>query len=232
MESKEAFTDNYGLYDPQFEHDSCGVGLIADIHGRKSHRIVQDSLKILIRMNHRGARGSEENTGDGAGILTQIPHNFFRLRCEDLQIILPEPGDYAIGMLFLPTDMEKRSFCEQTLLQTIHEEGQHFLGWRDVPTNNASLGDGAKNSQPSIKQIFIGKGENIGDNAQFERKLFVIRRWAKELITRADKELAEQFYVASLSSRTIVYKGMLTTEQLGEFYPDLTDKTFESALAL
>ena len=232
MGSKKAFTDNYGLYDPQFEHDSCGVGLLANIKGQKSHQIVKDSLKILVRMNHRGARGAEENTGDGAGVLTQIPHKFFRRECEKLNIALPQSADYAVGMFFLPQDEEKRAFCEQTLIQTIGEEGQIFLGWRDVPTDNASLGNSARNSQPFIKQILIAKGDRVADNAHFERKLFVIRRWAKELITRSDKQLAEQFYVASLSSKTIVYKGMLTTEQLGPFYPDLSDDSFESCLAL
>ena len=233
MESGLTFSNAYyGLYDPQFEHDSCGVGLIADINGRTSHRIVQDSLKILCRMNHRGARGAEENTGDGAGVLTQIPHTFFVRECAKLDISLPEPGEYAVGMIFLPTDGEKRFFCEQTLLNAIEEEGQIFLGWRDVPTDNSSLGESAKRSQPFIRQIFVGKGENIGDTAHFERKLFVIRRWAKEILTRADKNLAEQFYAASFSSRTIVYKGMLTTEQVGLFYPDLSDEAFESGLAL
>ena len=233
MESRLTFSNaSYGLYDPQFEHDSCGVGLIADISGRKSHRIVQDSLSILCRMNHRGARGAEENTGDGAGVLTQIPHKFFLRECEKLGIQLPETGEYAVGMLFLPNDPEKRAFCEKILLRTIADEGQIFLGWRDVPTNDSSLGDSAKRSQPFIRQIFIGKGENIGDDSHFERKLFVLRRWAKELMTRADKTLADQFYAASLSSRTVVYKGMLTTDQVELFFPDLSDPDFESGLAL
>lgn len=232
LESDLTFTDDYGLYDPQFEHDSCGVGLIADIHGRKSHQIVKDSLNILCRMEHRGARGAEENSGDGAGILSQIPHKFFGDECLRLGIDLPGPGDYAVGMFFMPQDEEKRELCQNILLRTVEEEGQRFLGWRDVPTDNTTLGETAKSSQPFIRQIFIGKGENIADNAHFERKLFVIRRWAKELITRAEKDLAERFYAASFSSKTIVYKGMLTTEQVREFYPDLIDERFESGLAL
>jgi glutamate synthase (ferredoxin) len=231
MESQQAFIDDYGLYDPQFEHDSCGVGLIADIHGRKSHKIVDDCLKILVRMNHRGARGAEENTGDGAGILTQIPHKFFVDECSRFGIDLPDCGDYAVGMFFLPQSAEKRAICERILVNTIEEEGQRFLGWRDVPTDNSTLGDSAKISQPFIRQMFVGKGNDI-DNAYFERKLFVIRRWAKELITRTDRQLAEQFYAASFSSKTIVYKGMLTTGQVREFYPDLSDIRFESGLAL
>ncbi len=232
MKDDRTFDEDYGLYDPQFEHDSCGVGLIADIRGRRSHQIVKDSLSILCRMEHRGARGAEERTGDGAGILTQIPHSFFAEECSRLGIDLPEPGNYAVGMFFMPQDEEKRTFCQNILLKTIDEEGQRFLGWRDVPTDNSTLGETAKSSQPFIRQIFIGKGDNIADNAHFERKLFVIRRWAKELITRTEKNLAERFYAASFSSKTIVYKGMLTTEQVLEFYPDLIDERFESGLAL
>ena len=221
-----------GLYDPQFEHDSCGVGFIASINGQKSHKTVEDALKILVRMEHRGACGAEENTGDGAGVLTQIPHKFFQRECENLHIDLPEAGNYAVGMLFLPTDESKRAFSESILLKTIAEEGQRFLGWRDVPTNNAGIGETAKNAQPFIRQIFIAKGENVTDNAHFERKLYIIRRWAKELMTREDTDLGEQFYFASLSTQTIVYKGMLTTEQLRSFYPDLHDTDYETALAL
>lgn len=232
LESEPTFTDDYGLYDPQFEHDSCGVGLIADMHGRKSHQIVKDALRILCRMEHRGARGAEENSGDGAGILTQIPHKFLVGECSHLGFDLPEPGDYAVGMFFMPQVEEKRRLCQNILLTTVEEEGQRFLGWRDVPTDNSTLGETAKGSQPFIRQIFIGKGGNIVDNAHFERKLFVIRRWAKELITRAEKDLAERFYAASFSSKTIVYKGMLTTGQVREFYPDLRDERFESGLAL
>ncbi|HKX83172.1 MAG TPA: glutamate synthase large subunit, partial [Pyrinomonadaceae bacterium] len=220
-----------GLYDPQFEHDSCGVGFVANVDGRRCHKIVADAIKILNNMSHRGARGAEENTGDGAGILTQIPHRFLRTQCESLGIQLPGAGDYAVGMLFLPVREDERSFCEDILLKTIADEGQIFSGWRDVPVDNSSLGSTALASQPFIRQLFIKRG-STGDNAHFERKLLVIRRWAKELITRARPELAERFYFSSLSTRTIVYKGMLTPEQLGFFYPDLNDESFESALAL
>ena len=221
-----------GLYQPQFEHDSCGVGFIADINGAKSGKILKDALKILNCMEHRGALGADENSGDGAGILTQIPVKFFQKECEKLHIALPKEGEYAVGMLFLPNDVKKRSVCEEILRQTIANEGQIFLGWRDVQTDNTDLGESAKQSQPYIKQIFIGRGENITDTAHFERKLYVIRRWAKELLTRKDESLAEQFYFASLSSKTIVYKGMLTPAQLGKFYSDLQNEDFETALAL
>ncbi|HEV8591735.1 MAG TPA: glutamate synthase central domain-containing protein, partial [Pyrinomonadaceae bacterium] len=158
--------------------------------------------------------------------------HFFNQECEILHIPLPEAGGYAVGMLFLPVDLDERSFCEETLLQAIADEGQIFLGWRDVPVNGDDLGETARASQPIIRQIFIGKGDGIADNAHFERKLFVIRRWAKELITRADPDLAEQFYFSSLSTKTIVYKGMLTPEQLKPFYPDLSNESFETGLAL
>ncbi len=221
-----------GLYLPQYEHDACGVGFVADIKGVKSRKIVEDALTILMRMEHRGANGAEESSGDGAGILTQLPHDFFRTECETLHIILPEAGNYAAGMVFLPQDDEKRRFCEQLLKKIIAEEGQKLLGWRDVPTDNRMLGVTARDSQPKIRQVFIGRGENITDDAHFERKLFIIRRWTKELLTRADENLAEQFYFASLSAKTIVYKGMLTTAQLGEFYPDLQNEYFSSAIAV
>ncbi|HTK38680.1 MAG TPA: glutamate synthase large subunit [Pyrinomonadaceae bacterium] len=223
---------NKGLYLPQFEHDACGVGFVADVLGRKSHKTVCDALSVLVRMNHRGATGAEENVGDGAGILTQIPDGFFRKECEKLHIALPETRSYAIGMVFLPQQTADRAFCEEVLRMVIAEEGQIFLGWRDVPVDNAMLGLTARDSQPIIRQIFIGKGEDTQDNAAFERKLFVIRRWAKETITRKNSSLAEQFYFASLSTRTIVYKGMLTTAQLDPFYPDLSDEDFTSAIAL
>ena len=221
-----------GLYLPQCEHDSCGIGFVAHIKGEKSSGIVADGLKILGRMEHRGATGAEKSTGDGAGILTQIPPVFFRRECEKLHIDLPNAGEYAVGMVFLPADAAEREFCERLLECTISDEGQIFLGWRDVPTDDRTLGATARNCQPTIRQIFIGSGENITDHAHFERKLFVIRRWAKELITRENAALAEQFYFASLSTKTIVYKGMLTTRQLGEFYPDLSDADYESALAV
>jgi glutamate synthase (ferredoxin) len=232
MNLNSAKSNEKGLYLPQCEHDSCGVGFVADIKGKKSHQTVEDALKVLIRMNHRGASGAEENTGDGSGILTQIPHKFFQRECEKLHIILPEAGFYAVGMVFLPTDEANRVFCERLLEKTVADEGQTFLGWRDVPFDDANLGSSAKNCQPVIRQVFIGKGENVNENAAFERKLFVIRRWAKEQITRADSQLAEQFYFASLSTKTIVYKGMLTTAQLDSFYPDLHDENYETALAV
>ncbi|MCD9186139.1 MAG: glutamate synthase large subunit [Pyrinomonadaceae bacterium] len=225
-------SNRQGLYSPQFEHDSCGVGFIADIYGRKSHKILKNALDILCKMEHRGAIGAEENVGDGAGVLTQLPHKLFRKECEKLHITLPNPDDYAVGMVFLPQDEEKRKICEAKLKEVFEAENLNVLGWRDVPFDNSALGKRSKDAQPFIRQVFVGKKDEIGDNAHFERKLFVARRWTKELLTREDSELGERFYFASLSTKTIVFKGMLTTEQLAEFYPDFRDEDFETALAL
>jgi glutamate synthase (NADPH) large chain len=221
-----------GLYDSNFEHDSCGVGFVADLKGRKSHKILKIAIECLVRMNHRGASGAEEATGDGAGILTQIPHNFFARECERLHIILPAPGEYAVGMLFLPQNSEDREHCEKTFERIALEHDLRVLGWRDVPANNRNLGESTKKTQPFIRQVFIGKTEKIGDTAHFERKLYVTRRWTKELLTRENPALDEQFYVPSLSTKTIIYKGMLTTHQLSSFYLDLKDLAFETALAV
>lgn len=232
MKAASKFPKQQGLYSPQFEHDSCGVGFIADISGRKSHEILKNALSILCKMEHRGALGAEETVGDGAGILTQIPHKFFQKECEKLHFDLPELDNYAVGMIFLPQNEEKRSKCETKLKEVFEAESLTILGWRDVPFENSRLGSKSREAQPFIRQVFVGKTENIGDHAHFERKLFVARRWAKELLTREDSELAEQFYFASLSTKTIVYKGMLTTDQLSEFYLDFQEEDFETALAL
>ncbi len=226
------FPKQQGLYSPQFEHDSCGVGFIADIYGRKSHQILKNALSILCKMEHRGAIGAEETVGDGAGILTQLPHKFFQKECEKLHIILPNADEYAVGMVFLPQNLEQRKTCEAKLKEVFEAEGLQILGWRDVPFDNSALGAKSKDAQPFIRQVFVGKTGKIGDNAHFERKLFVARRWAKELLTRENSELGEQFYFASLSTKTIVFKGMLTTDQLSEFYLDFADEDFETALAL
>lgn len=205
---------------------------MADLRARKSHKILKIAIESLVRMHHRGASGAEEATGDGAGILTQIPHNFFARECERLHIILPEPNDYAVGMMFLPNDAGERAYCEKTFERIAAEHDLCVLGWRDVPTNNWNLGESAKKSQPFIKQVFIGKTDKILDTAHFERKLYVTRRWTKELLTRENSAFDETFYVPSLSTKTIIYKGMLTTHQLATFYLDLNDLAFETGLAV
>ena len=217
-----------GLYDPRYEHDACGVGFVANIKGLKSHETISDALHILISLDHRGARGAEENTGDGAGILMQIPDAFFRDECR--QMNLPAAGDYGVGMVFLPPFTDERNACRAGFEQIISEEGQLLLGWRKVETNSLSLGRTAKRSEPAVYQAFIGKGESVTDNLSFERKLYVIRRRAELEIRHGANNL--YFYISSLSSRTIIYKGLLTPQQVGEFYPELDDERMVSALAL
>ncbi len=217
-----------GLYDPRFEHDACGIGLVANIKGKKSNGIVRQALTILLNLDHRGARGSEADTGDGAGILMQIPHTFFAKKCAKAGLHLPPAGEYGVGMIFLPRDAELRAACEQTVERVVREEGQTLLGWRTVPVNDCTLGETARLARPFIRQVFIARNPEIKDEMAFERKLYVIRK-------RARKEVRGEggtFYFASLSSRTIVYKGMLTPDQLSSFYLDLNDLDIETALAL
>ena len=217
-----------GLYDPQFEHDACGIGFVVNIKGNKSHEIVRQALTILMNLSHRGGCGSETNTGDGAGILIQIPHSFLKNACLGIGISLPSAGEYGVGMVFLPADATKRSLFEKRLENIIKEEGQILLGWRDVPNDDSSLGNTAKSCMPFIRQIFIGRNSSIKNDLDFERKLYVIRKRAEK--TALDND--ENFYVASLSCKTIVYKGMLTADQVDSFYKDLMDPSVESALAL
>tara|TARA_R110002049_G_scaffold45948_1_gene133701 strand:- start:76368 stop:80930 length:4563 start_codon:yes stop_codon:yes gene_type:complete len=221
-----------GLYDPDYEHDSCGVGFVADIKGRKSHAIVENGLTILKKLVHRGACGCEENTGDGVGILLQMPHTFFSRVCKEGNIDLPEYGEYGAGLVFLPNDAAQSRKCQDIIEKIITDEGQTVLGWREVPTNDSSLGPTAKISEPTFKQIFIGKGSNVKDEAAFERKLFVIRKLAENAIWSSDLSECQRFYIPSLSYRTFIYKGMLTVNQLELMYPDILEPDFESAIAL
>ena len=221
-----------GLYDPSYEHDSCGVGFVVDIKGRKSHQIVDNALTILKNLIHRGACGCEENSGDGVGILTQTPHTFFVRVCKEINIELPDFGHYGAGLVFLPNDESQRQQCLDKFNQIVEEEGQQVLGWRDVPTDDSLLGPTAKSGEPSFKQIFIGRSPTLKDEAAFERKLYVIRKRIEHTI--ADSYLSERhhFYIPSLSYQTCVYKGMLTGTQLEPMFPDVSEPDFESALAL
>jgi glutamate synthase (NADPH) large chain len=223
--------EKQGLYDPDREHESCGTGFVVDIQGRQSHEIVQKAIEVLLNLEHRGACGCEKNTGDGAGILLQIPHLFLSSECERLQIELPSSGQYAVGMVFLPTEEESRRECEQLFEEIADEEGQRVLGWRSVPTVNETLGPSAKVSQPVIRQLFIAREQSLPDELAFERKLCMIRKRISKAAKRGIHERG-MFYIPSLSCRTIVYKGMLTADQLPLFYPDLRDPQFVSALAL
>ena len=225
-----------GLYDPSQEHDSCGVGFVVDIKGRRSHRIVQQALEVVINLLHRGACGCETNTGDGAGMLLQLPHRFFRKETRDLGIDLPAPGEYGVGMVFLPRDAVQRAQIEDLFAHIVAEEGQRVLGWRSVPTDDAALGRTARSGEPAIRQILIGRGEALAGQSdahvRFERKLFVIRKRVARAVERLPLSERHLFYVASLSSNTIVYKGMLIADQVEGMFPDLTDPDVESALAL
>jgi glutamate synthase (ferredoxin) len=221
-----------GLYDPQFEHDSCGVGFVVNVKGKRSHDIIRQALQILINLRHRGACGCEVNTGDGAGILIQMPHRFFQQACADANIALPGPGQYGMGNLFLPAEEPHRLKCERRMNEIIEEEGQTVLGWRTVPTNNSNLGDTARAGEPAVRQVFIGRNPSLETEMDFERKLYVIRRRAENAIRYSGNKSTAEFYVCSLSFKTLVYKGMLMSEQVEEYYPDLTDPAMETALAL
>ncbi len=221
-----------GLYDPAYEHDACGVGFVVDIKGRKSHKIVENALTILKNLIHRGACGCEENTGDGVGLLTQLPHKFFVRVCKDIGIDLPEYGYYGAGMVYLPIDSTQQQQCIDYFKQIVEEEGQQVLGWRDVPIDDASLGSMAKNAEPSFKQIFIARGNNISDEIAFERKLYVIRKRIEHTIYNSELSERSKFYIPSLSHRTCIYKGMLTGSQFEPMFPDVSAADFESAMAL
>ena len=220
-----------GLYDPQFEHDACGIGFVVNIKGQKSHAIVRQALTVLANLAHRGGAGSEDNTGDGAGILTQIPDKFFRSACPRAGIELPAAGDYGVGMTFLPLEKIRRKDITAQIETIVREEGQSVLGWRYLPVNESSLGYTARINRPHISQLFIGKASGLSDIA-FERALYVIRKRCEKLVVGKGEQDPDYFYFASLSSRTIVYKGMLTAEQVDAFYLDLTSLDYESAIAL
>ncbi len=203
-----------------------------DIKGRKSFDVVQKAIQVLLNLEHRGATGSEVNSGDGAGMLIQVPHSFLAARCDDEGFALPDMGQYGVGSVFLPTEPEARRACEAIVERIVADEGQRLLGWRTVPTDNSLLGDTAKLSQPFIRQLFVARDCNLVDDAAFERKLYVIRRRASRTVRASSIAQCSMFYISSLSYKTIIYKGMLTPGQLHSFYPDLTNSELASALAL
>ncbi|HEX4378164.1 MAG TPA: glutamate synthase large subunit [Steroidobacteraceae bacterium] len=221
-----------GLYDPWFEHEACGVGFVVDVKGRKSHRILQQAIQVLNNLDHRGACGCEANTGDGAGVLIQMPHAYFQQIAKKERLSLPGPDQYASGLVFLPRSPTKRRRLTEAFEHIVQSEGQTLLGWRTVPTNNASLGETARASEPFIRQVFIGRDPAIQDDMEFERKLYVIRKRAYSEIRNSTLDGAEYWYLPSLSYRTIVYKGMLLTTQLAQYYTDLQQPAVETALAI
>ena len=231
MMNSNALPVKQGLYDPQFEHDACGVGFIVHKSGKKSHAIVEQGLTILENLEHRGACGCETNTGDGAGILMQIPHKFLVKVAAAANIALPEVGQYGVGMVYASPDPESRKNGRQAFEKLVESEGLKVLGWRDVPTDNSSLGATAQSSEPFMQQVFILRSTDLADDLAFDRKLFVIRKLAHTAIRASNVDA--YWYPTSLSCRTIVYKGMLMTAQVGLYYAaDLRDPDMESALAL
>src|SRR5215831_10816772 len=221
-----------GLYDPALEKDSCGVGFIANIKGKRSHQIVSDALSILCNLEHRGAVGADPRFGDGAGILVQIPHPFFKRKAAEIGFQLPEPGEYAIGALFMPKDTAWRKVIQSIIADQIKAEGMMLLGWRDVPSDNSSLGASVKPTEPTHMQVFIDRNGSAKTDEEFERKLYILRKSISQAIyQRRDRGMAG-YYPVSFSCRTVIYKGMFLADQLGKYYPDLHEPDFESALAL
>ena len=220
-----------GLYSPEQEHDACGVGFVVNMHGRQSHQIVRSGLQILVNLAHRGACGCDPLTGDGAGILTQIPHDFFVAKAKEAGFTLPAKGDYGVGLVFLPTDAAERTYCVERLEQYIAAEGQTLLGWRDVPVDNAHIGETARAVEPVIRQIFIARGPQTAKE-MFEWKLYVIRKLLETDVAASGMSQKKFCYLPSLSSRVVIYKGLMLADQVEAFYLDLADKRFVSALAL
>ena len=224
--------EQQGLYSPSNERDACGLGFVAHIKGNKSHLIVQQGLQILANLTHRGATGYDPKLGDGAGILIQMPDAFMRKEATKLGINLPAHGSYACGTAFLPQTKNGREACESIVARIIHEEAQTLLGWRDVPRDNSNIAQAAKDVEPVMRQVFIGRGENIVDQNAFERKLFVIRKRIEHEVRALKLDDSAQFYFPSLSSKTIIYKGMLLANEVGIYYKDLQDEEMVSGLAL
>lgn len=225
-----------GLYDPSFEHDSCGIGFVANIKGRKSHDIVADALSMLARMEHRGACGCESNTGDGAGILIQVPHEFFVDECVKIGIKLPAFGDYGVGVVFFPQDEKLREDCKEIFNRNIEKLGMSLLGYRKLPVDNSMIGPSALAVEPHMEQVFIRKPDSIENPDEFERKLFILRNYTTRLVHESLRlqvpQIKDAFHIASLSYKTVIYKGQLTTRQVRPYFPDLQKKEVVSALAL
>jgi len=226
------FPPAQGLYDPAFERDSCGVGFVVDVAGRKSHAIIDKALTVLKNLLHRGACGCEVNTGDGAGVLVQMPHKFLARECARLGIRLPAPRHYGAGLVFLPRDPVEAARCQAIFEEIIRDEGQRLLGWRSVPTVDHLIGPSARAAEPAFLQILIGRDPALADDQAFERRLYVIRKRVEHAIYGSDLPSRRGFYVVSLSANTLIYKGMLSADQIETMFPDILDPDLESALAL
>ena len=231
MSETDGLPQAQGLYDPRNEHDACGIGFVASINGQKSHDIIVKGIQVLINLTHRGACGCDPETGDGAGVLIQIPHRFFTRECAKLGFTLPQPGEYGLGMVFLPVEKHPRLQCEGILERIAQEEGLTVLGWRDTPTDGSAIGRVARVSQPYIEQIFLGRGKGMSED-ELERRLYVVRKRAESEV--AASSLADKgfFYIPSLSCRTVTYKGLLLAPQITKFFPELSDPDVISALCL
>ncbi|HLF70884.1 MAG TPA: glutamate synthase large subunit [Dehalococcoidia bacterium] len=221
-----------GLYDPAQEHDACGVGLVANVKGVRSHQIIDQGIEVLINLGHRGACGADPRTGDGAGILIQLPHEFFHQECATLGIDLPHRGEYAAGMTFLPQSARDQKACEGLIESIAAAEGMHFLGWRDVPVDRDAIGVLAAQVMPRIRQFFVHRPAGVTDERLFELKLYILRKQIEKAIAASDMVDKDEFYINSLSSKTIVYKGLLIADQIRGFYHDLSHESMLSAFAL
>ena len=227
----DGFPPAQGLYDPRHEHDSCGIGFVVDIHGRKSHSIVRQGLDILVNLTHRGAVGADPTMGDGAGILLQMPHKLLAAACGEIGLRLPAAGEYGVAVCFLPADAAARKACQETVEKIVRSEGQTVVGWRENPVSSSILSDTVRATEPAMRHLLVARGKNCPDQDSFERKLFVIRKQAENAAALLGPRGAD-FYVASFSSRVIVYKGMLLAKDIGPYYRDLQDERLESCLAL
>ncbi|MDP9076204.1 MAG: glutamate synthase large subunit [Bacteroidota bacterium] len=221
-----------GLYRPEFEHDSCGTGFITNINGHKSHQTISDALTMLENMEHRGACGCDPDSGDGAGILIQLPHEFFMEECSDLEISLPEPGEYGVGMIFFPKESTLKKACKVVIDNAVEKLGLHTLGYRKVNVNSSVIGETARKAEPNVEQIFIQRPHNITNADDFERKLYILRRYINKTVTENIAAATEHFYFTSLSCKTIVYKGQVTTYQLRQYFSDLADPRIASGFAM
>ncbi|MDJ0723180.1 MAG: glutamate synthase central domain-containing protein, partial [Desulfobacterales bacterium] len=221
-----------GLYNPQLEHDACGVGMICDIQGGASHDIVRTALQMAVNLTHRGACGCDATTGDGAGILMQLPDGFLRRVGGELGFDLPETGAYGTGLVFLPSDNEQRRRCQETIEAATKDQGQTLIGWRTVPVNREAIGGLALAVEPAVRQVFVGRGPGLPDRRAFERKLYIVRKLAERAVRESNLPQKGYFHIPSLSARTMVYKGMFVADQLGPYFPDLAAPDMASALAI
>ncbi|HEY4323637.1 MAG TPA: glutamate synthase subunit alpha, partial [Mucilaginibacter sp.] len=221
-----------GLYRPEFEHDSCGTGFITNINGHKTNQIIDNALTMLENMEHRGACGCDPETGDGAGILIQLPHEFLMEECSNLEISLPEPGEYGVGMIFFPKDPSLKKACRTIIGNAVEKLGLQKLGYRKLTVNSSVIGETARKAEPDSEQLFILRPHHITNTDDFERKLYVLRRYINKTIAETVPNATEHFYFTSLSCKTIIYKGQLTTYQLRQYFADLTDPRVASGFAM